>query len=179
MAMGGDSGCKYIVGEDYFATSLRDNGFDGLPNMIEVISREWHEFPYTNEERAALYLSQGFGEISNISELYEEMLYLPLTAGKFLLKMDSSLWLAELWSSQQEGPYLWSIYSLVPESAMGAAYTVLLRVFHQGLPVFHVLCHTLFHEGYSLLSGWFCVLNLLEPMRRYHSSFCSFVQYVL
>ena len=136
-AMGGDSGCKYIVGEDYFATINRNDGsfvsvtnpnldtatsgLDGLQNMIDVSSWEWQEFPYTDEEWAALYVPQGFGGISNISEIYDEMLYLPLTAGKFLLKMDGDLWLVELRSNEQMGTYLWSIYSLVPESAMGVA----------------------------------------------------------
>ena len=55
-----------------------------------------------------------------------------------------------------------SVQALPPEAdvltafvvlAAGAAYTVLLRVFHQRLPVFHVLCYTLFHEGYGFLSG--------------------------
>ena len=136
-AMGGDSGCKYIVGEDYFATINRNDGsfvsvtnpnldtatsgLDGLQNMIDVSSWEWQEFPYTDEAWAALYVPQGFGGISNISEIYDEMLYLPLTAGKFLLKMDGDLWLVELRSNEQMGTYLWSIYSLVPESAMGVA----------------------------------------------------------
>ncbi len=136
-AMGGDSGCKYIVGKDYYATINRNNGnivsvtnpnldtatsgLDGLQNMIDVSSWEWQEFPYTDEEWAALYVPQGFGGISNISEIYDEMLYLPLTAGKFLLKMDGDLWLVELRSNDQMGTYLWSIYSLVPESAMGVA----------------------------------------------------------
>ena len=136
-AMGGDSGCKYIVGEDYYATINRNNGnivsvtnpnldtatsgLDGLQNMIDVSSWEWQEFPYTDEEWAALYVPQGFGGISNISEIYDEMLYLPLTAGKFFLKMDGDLWLVELRSNDQMGTYLWSIYSLVPESAMGVA----------------------------------------------------------
>lgn len=136
-AMGGDSGCKYIVGEDYFATINRNDGsfvsvtnpnldtatsgLDGLQNMIDISSWEWQEFPYTDEEWAALYIPQGFGGISNISEIYDEMFYLPLTAGKFLLKMDGDLWLVELASNNQMGTYLWSIYSLVPESAMGVA----------------------------------------------------------
>lgn len=136
-AMGGDSGCKYIVGEDYFATISRNDGsfvsvthpdldtansgLDGLQNMIDVSKWEWQEFPYTDEEWAALYAPQGFGGISNISELYDEMLYQPLAPGKFLLKMDSSLWLVELASNEQMGTYLWSIYSLVPETAMGVA----------------------------------------------------------
>ena len=136
-AMGGDSGCKYIIGEDYFATINRNDGsfvsvtnpnmdiatsgLDGLQNMIEVSNWEWKEFPYTDEEWAELYTPQGFGGISNISEIYDEMLYQPLTTGKFLLKMDNSLWLVELAANQQMGTYLWSIYSLVPESAMGVA----------------------------------------------------------
>lgn len=136
-AMGGDSGCKYIVGEDYFATIHRNDGsfvsvtnpnldtaisgLDGLQNMIDVSKWEWQEFPYTDEEWAALYAPQGFGGISNISEFYDEMLYQPLAPGKFLLKMDSSLWLVELASNEQMGTYLWSIYSLVPETAMGVA----------------------------------------------------------
>lgn len=136
-AMGGDSGCKYIIGEDYFATINRNDGsfvsvtnpnmdtatsgLDGLQNMIEVSNWEWKEFPYTDEEWAALYTPQGFGGISNISEIYDEMLYQPLTTGKFLLKMGNSLWLVELAAKQQMGTYLWSIYSLVPESAMGVA----------------------------------------------------------
>lgn len=137
LAMGGDSGCKYIVGEDYFATINRNygsfvsvnnpnldtanSGLDGLQNKIDVSKWEWQEFPYTDEEWEALYVPLGFGVISNISELYNEMLYQPLTAGKFLLKMDSALWLVELHSSQQVGTQLWSIYSLVPEAAMGVA----------------------------------------------------------
>ena len=136
-AMGGDSGCKYIVGEDYFATIHRNDGsfvsvtnpnldtatsgLDGLQNMIEVSNWKWQEFPYTDEEWEALYIPQGFGGISNISEIYDEMLYQPLTAGKFLLKMNNELWLVELAANQQMGTYLWSIYSLVPESAMGVA----------------------------------------------------------
>ena len=137
-AVGGDTGCKYIVGEDYFATISRNDGsfvsvthpnldtatsgLDGLQNLIDVSKWEWQEFPYTDEEWAALYVPpQGFGGISNISELYNEMLYQPLAPDKFLLKMDSSLWLVELSSNEQMGTYLWSIYSLVPESAMGVA----------------------------------------------------------
>lgn len=133
-AMGGDSGCRYLIDEDYFTTLYRNNdnfvsvthpeldtAGDNANNMIPVPNWEWQEFPYTDEEWAALYIPQGFGGISNISETYDEMLYLPLTAGKFLLKMDNSLWLVELASNDQMGTYLWSIYSLVPESAMGVA----------------------------------------------------------
>ena len=35
----------------------------------------------------------------------------------------------------------------------GSADAVFLRVFHQGLPIYHVLCYTLDHEGYGTLSS--------------------------
>ena len=38
----------------------------------------------------------------------------------------------------------------------GAADAVFLRVFHQGLPIRHVLCYTLAHEGYGPLSSGCC-----------------------
>ena len=57
--------------------------------------------------------------------------------------------------------------------AAGAAYTVLLRVFHQRLPVFHVLCYTLFHEGYGFLSG--LVLCIDSTLTHETLSFILFV----
>ena len=38
----------------------------------------------------------------------------------------------------------------------GTADAVFLRVFHQGLPIRHVLCYTLAHEGYGPLSSSCC-----------------------
>ena len=150
-AMGGDSGCKYIVGEDYFATIQRNNGsfvsithpeletatsgLDGLQNIIEVPKWEWLPFPYTDEEWAELHFP-GIWTEERISEQYEEMLYQPLVAGKFLLKMDGVLWLVELHGDPQAGTYLWSIYSLVPEAAMGLAQWEYAPMLSSRLPVF-------------------------------------------
>lgn len=41
------------------------------------------------------------------------------------------------------------------------AHAIFRRVFHQGLPVCHVLCYTLSHEGYSLLSVLLSVVTQL------------------
>ena len=38
----------------------------------------------------------------------------------------------------------------------GTAHAVFLRILHQGLPICHVLCYTLAHEGYSPLSFSCC-----------------------
>ncbi len=116
-AVGGNSGCIYTVGEDYFETLHRESG---AQNLTSVQSWDWEPFPYTDEEWAALYIPS-MTAISNISERYDNIEYLFLTAGKFLLRVDGDIWLVELASNPQMGTYLWSIYSLVPESTMGSA----------------------------------------------------------
>lgn len=132
-ALGGDSGCRYLIEEDAFVTIWRDqHNFVSVAkpeldtagkeanNIIPVTKWEWQEFPFTDEAWSNLYFPS-INKLELISKAYDEMLYQPLTPGKFLLKMDSELWLVELASSTQTGPYIWSIYSLIPESAMGVA----------------------------------------------------------
>lgn len=144
-AMGGDSGCKYVVGEDYFATIYRGNRVsinatnpdaDITQNRINVPKWKWQKFPYTDEEWAALYWPAGIGSIENISDQYSEMLYQPLTSDKFLLKMDDSLWLVDISNDPKVGTYIWSIYSLVPESAMGTAQWEYAPMLSSRSPVF-------------------------------------------
>ncbi|MDO4541177.1 MAG: hypothetical protein Q4B48_08850 [Syntrophomonadaceae bacterium] len=132
-AVGGDSGCKYIIGDDYFATVNRnDDSVTGLSshpapdaadssaatNRTDVAQWDWQAFPYTDAEFAELF---SFGGIANLSQIYDEILYKPLTANTFLLRVDGTLWLVQLGSSPDSVPYMWSIYALVPESAMGSA----------------------------------------------------------
>lgn len=113
VAFDGDSGCTYTVADDSFEIVYRNSG---ARDSIEVGSWEWQPFPYTDEEWEALYIPQGFGAISSISEQYNEMRYLPLDGDYFLLKMDDALWLAKLGSNDRMDTYLWSIFRLVPES---------------------------------------------------------------
>lgn len=116
-AIGGDSGCIYRVGEDYFETVTRSGS---VQDLIEVPQWEWQPFPYTEEEWEALYIPET-GAAPNITELYGELFYQPLTADRFLLRADGDLLLVDLAANEQMGTYIWSIYSLVPESAMGTA----------------------------------------------------------
>lgn len=83
-----------------------------------------------------MYKPDGFGARKGISQLYNEILYQPLTAGKFLLRVDGDLWLVELASNPEMGTYLWSIYSLVPESAMGVAQWEYAPMLSSRSPVF-------------------------------------------
>ena len=147
-AMGGDSGCKYVVGEDHFTTIYRRNSVSinatnpaldsagDVQNMIDVPRWKWQEFPYTDEEWASLYRPKGMWSIENISEQYSEILYQSLTSDKFLLKMDDSLWLVDISNDPKIGTYIWSIYSLVPESVMGAAHWEYAPMLSSRIPVF-------------------------------------------
>lgn len=143
-AMGGDSGCKYVISEDSFviiqrngAVMINENGetVEAEPYVIEVPKWEWQEFPYTDEEWASFYTFEGIG-IPNISEIYDEMLYQPLQDGLFLLKMDEQLWLVDLKSNSKMGTYLWSIYRLVPEDVMGMAQWEYKPIKSSGIPFF-------------------------------------------
>ena len=143
-AIGGDSGCKYVVGEDYFATIYRSSNriaMDGMDTTVNeqriaVPKWEWQEFPYTNAEWAALYWPRGIFSMDTIREQYSEIRYQPLNEDSFLLKMDSSLWLVHLSNDPKVGTYLWSIYSLVPESAMGVAQWEFQPSSSSHIPVF-------------------------------------------
>ena len=149
-AMGGDSGYKYVISDRSFTILSRNNGnivsINSRPNVdtsestparyeTDVEKWAWQEFPYTDEEWAALYVPGGFGAMKGISQLYNEILYQPIEKNRFLLRVDGDLWLVELKNNPQMGTYLWSIYSLVPESAMGVAQWELTN-YNSRLPVF-------------------------------------------
>lgn len=154
-AMGGDSGCKYILGGDYFVTIHRDNGsiisitsnpdVEGLDNgtgekktMLEVSDWDWKEFPYTDQEWESMYFPGGFGAITNISVKYDQIGYIRLSADQMILNMDGSLWLVNISNDPKAGTYIWSIYSLVPESAMGFAQWEYAPMLSSRLPVFRM-----------------------------------------
>lgn len=134
IAIGGDSGYQYIIGEDYFTMVNRSGDTNGntsnhsdsdtkdyvVSNRIDIDRWEWREFPYTDEEWAALY-KPGVSVMKNIRDLYNEIRYQPLTDMLFLLQVDGDLWLVELKDNPQMGTYLWSIFSLVPASTIGAS----------------------------------------------------------
>ncbi len=116
-AIGGDSGCRYTVYKDHFEMVNRTYG---TQNVVEVTDWQWKPFPYTKEEWAALYKPTGWN-VMDVHTLFQKLEYLPLNAGRFLMRADGDIWLVELSGSQQTGVHLWSIYRLVPESAMGTA----------------------------------------------------------
>ena len=154
-AMGGDSGCKYILGGDYLVIVNRgsgsimsntanpegemlDDGSGDSKAMVEVEDWEWKEFPYTDEEWEALFWPEGIFVVEDIRAKYDNILYIRLSSEMFLLNLDGSLWLVTLSNDPKVGTYIWSIYSLVPESAMGFAQWEFAPMLSSRLPVFRV-----------------------------------------
>lgn len=122
-----------MVEEKGFSTVYRGGGqvaaVDNQPLLDTAGSRpatalagirwSWQPFPYTAEEWAALCLFD-LGTMEDFPQQHQEILYQPLSALLFLLRVDGDLWLVELQDDGQR-TFLWSIYSLVPEEAMGVA----------------------------------------------------------
>ncbi len=116
----GDSGFLYRISDDGFETV---NSHTGAKNWMEVSSWEWKTFPYTDEEWDDLFFPKA-SAFWNINEQYDQILYLPLTAEKFLLLADRDLLLVELASDPKAGTYLWSIYTLVPKEGSDEAVNI-------------------------------------------------------
>ena len=154
-AMGGDSGCKYILGGEYLVIINRgngsilsiaanpegevlDNGSGDSRAMVEVEDWDWQEFPYTDEEWEALFWPEGIFVVEDIREKYDNILYIRLSSEMFLLNLDGSLWLVTVSNDPKVGTYIWSIYSLVPESEMGFAQWEFAPMLSSRLPVFRL-----------------------------------------
>ena len=154
-AMGGDSGLKYILGGEYLVIVNRgngsimsiasnpegemlDNGSGDSRAMVEVGDWDWKEFPYTDEEWEALFWPEGIFVIEDIREKYDNILYIRLSSEMFLMNVDGSVWLVTVSNDPKVGTYIWNIYSLVPESAMGFAQWEFAPMLSSRLPVFRV-----------------------------------------
>ena len=154
-AMGGDSGCKYILGGDYLViinrgngnivsitanpdVEILDNGSGESKAMVQVEDWDWEVFPYADDEWEALFWPEGIFVVEDIREKYDNILYIRLSSEMFLLNLDGSLWLVTVSNDPKVGTYIWSIYSLVPESAMGFAQWEFAPMLSSRLPVFRV-----------------------------------------
>lgn len=128
-AIGGDSGYKYRITEDSFDMIRRptqsvigaaQDTAGGNVTSYPVEKWEWQAFPFSDKEWAALYRPNGFNAIDKISGYFETMGCRYITDDLLLLKLDDALWLVKLSLDPRVGTYIWSIYSLIPEAAMGA-----------------------------------------------------------
>lgn len=115
---GGDSGYRYILGED----SLTFEDKDGSAHfVIEDITWQWQDFPWENEQFCNLY---GFGSpnMENIMKVYGTILYYqPLNSGYFMIYNGNDILLAQIKELNKLGAEMWCTYSLVSEESKGSA----------------------------------------------------------
>ncbi len=108
-AVNGDSGSRYLIGEDGFTIENRSTG---ATQVISPVSWSWQPFPWTDEEWGSQFT---VGSIPNVSEVYNDIQYQPLNDGCYLLNVDGQLWLVKTHENSNMGQFIWSIYTLVPE----------------------------------------------------------------
>ncbi len=132
---GGDSGCRYTIFNGSFGIEhrqgvleseltgvplLEDAGTDYGRAAIAVEKWEWQPFPFTAEQWADMH-QFAISPMPNFLEACEEVLYQPISRDLFLMRVDGELWLVNMNVDGKGHAYLWSIYQLVPEAAMGSA----------------------------------------------------------
>ena len=128
----GDTGYRYIVGENSLTLDNRNGGIW----VIDDFQCVWQKFPYTDEEWAGMRFPLTEKEY-RISEMYSEMLYMPVSEKYCLLKMDGELWLVELRENPRNEKYIWSIHTLVPEGMSGSAQWEYKPYFSSVYPAFY------------------------------------------
>ena len=111
----GDPGLRFTLEEDAFAWTM-DGEETG--KRIENVAWGWQPFPYTDEEWYAMFDEKEppFFDAppKNISERYDTLLYQPLSETSFILYLDGSLQLVQLFPCTEDSWCIYSIYSLAP-----------------------------------------------------------------
>lgn len=113
LPINGDSGNRYLMDGNRFAVV---NKYNGATTEYEMPNGGWQQFPYTEEEWAALFWPEGSGAV-DISG-YARREWRPVEMNQnllFLCRMDDELWLVDQRGNEQMGQYIWSIYLLQPE----------------------------------------------------------------
>lgn len=110
---GGDSGERYLADEHGFTIQNRQSGAE----QRFFTDWEWGEFPYTVEEWNEFQAPLGDVEL----DYFSDRECVSLSGDYDLLRMNGVLWLVKYGSHPDGERYIWSIYSLMPEKAMGSA----------------------------------------------------------
>ena len=130
---GGDSGYRYLMGDDGFYMVNRSNG-----TVSQLATgagwEQWSGLPWSMQEWKDLFWFEGTGMVLLSGEV--ERKYCPLSENAFLLRIDGALWLVELNLNEQMGPHIYSIYTLVPEGAKGAAQWEFAPILSSRMPWF-------------------------------------------
>lgn len=107
----GDSGYAYKIAEDSLVVWNRQTGEVSVVSSLQT----WRELPYTKDEWEKLMKE------ASLNFEYDKTHYLPVMGGTGIIESKGELWLIEIRENAQMGKFVWSVYSLVQENAMGSA----------------------------------------------------------
>ncbi|MBO5036333.1 MAG: hypothetical protein J6D42_04565 [Clostridia bacterium] len=115
MALGGDSGARYIIGDDSFSICSKTS--DNI-QTFDNINYEWQKFPWTEEEWNEMFIYNVPDEMKSTNG----MLWQPLSDRYGLIEKDNTLYILTYSDmTDRENGLVWSIYELIEESAVGFA----------------------------------------------------------
>ena len=133
LAMGGDNGWRYRMGDGGFYQIRQDTGATfALAEGYGWV--KWEEFPWSDAEWEALFWPEGMWKV-DVSG-YEKREYCALSQGNCLLRMDGELWLVDISEDNKIGTNIWSIYLLVPQNTKGSAQWEYAPVLSSRVPYF-------------------------------------------
>ncbi|NLT15794.1 MAG: hypothetical protein GXY05_15825, partial [Clostridiales bacterium] len=108
----GDSGCRYIIGEDSLTVMNKQTG--EVIAVSSLVSLEWQEI--SAEEWDALFpIGIGAPDISS----YKNPKVIEFSSRYYLFNMDGELWFGDCRGGKVG---MWSVYSLVQESTAGVTW---------------------------------------------------------
>lgn len=107
----GDSGCRYLIGEDNFTIMNKQTG-----DIVAVSSpNNWGWQPISGDEWQALFFADYAPDIGN----YKNPQVMKISSKYYLFNMDDELWFGDFHGDKVG---MWSIYSLVPEISAGVEW---------------------------------------------------------
>lgn len=108
----GDSGCRYLIGEDSFTIINKETG-EEVESFTDV---DWSWRVLSEDEWKGMFAVDIM--VPDISG-YGKPIVLELSSRYILFNMDGALWLGQ---NNGDKVSMWSIYSLVPESSAGVKW---------------------------------------------------------
>jgi len=131
---GGDNGYLYEIHEHGDGLKILDHQSGEWRGGYGPIG-EWQDFPYSDSEWAEMCIRYQYSLGGSLSELYDEILYMPLVGNNtgepiviteaevdcFLLGVDGELWFVSTTKDTNDKRWVSSIYALQKEEELGMA----------------------------------------------------------
>ena len=130
LSINGDSGYRYVVGEDSFSLIPKDNYNITTVNDIKY---EWQKLPWTKEEWTEMFILEVPEELSNT----ETILWQPISDDYFSLECNGKMYISRyIYESVPQRTSIWDIYELIPEEKVGFAEWIYEPYMSHKLPYF-------------------------------------------